>query len=104
MWPAPLASGGLALGEVACGGWDPHLQYSLLIKLASLSGKYDEGCQGKVVKGYLSWTSTRSTLTNCAPVSDRGQKIYAKSVSGNDYCACAEPILDLYFFCNFHGG
>ena len=31
MWLAPLASGGLALGEVTCGGWGPHLQYSFLI-------------------------------------------------------------------------
>ena len=38
MWPAPLTSGGLALEEVTCRGWGPHLQYSLLIKLASLSG------------------------------------------------------------------
>ena len=35
MWPAPLASGGLALGEVTCGGWGPHLQYSFFVKLAS---------------------------------------------------------------------
>ena len=40
MWPAPLTSGGLALEEVTCRGWGPHLQYSFLIKLASLSGKY----------------------------------------------------------------
>ena len=37
MWPTPLTSGGLALGEVTCGGWGPHPQYSFLIKLASLS-------------------------------------------------------------------
>ena len=40
MWPAPLTSGGLALEEVTCRGWGPHLQYPFLIKLASLSGKY----------------------------------------------------------------
>ena len=40
MWPAPLTSGGLALEEITCRGWGPHLQYSFLIKLASLSGKY----------------------------------------------------------------
>ena len=40
MWPAPLTSGGLALEKVTCRGWGPHLQYSSLIKLASLSGKY----------------------------------------------------------------
>ena len=39
MWPAPLTSGGLALEEITCRGWGPHLQYSFLIKLASLSGK-----------------------------------------------------------------
>ena len=39
MWPAPLTSGGLTLEEVTCRGWGPHLQYSFLIKLASLSGK-----------------------------------------------------------------
>ena len=39
MQPAPLTSGGLALEEFTCRGWGPHLQYSLLIKLASLSGK-----------------------------------------------------------------
>ena len=38
MWPAPLTSGGLALEEITCRGWGPHLQYSFLIKLASLSG------------------------------------------------------------------
>ena len=38
MWPTPLTSGGLALEEVTCRGWGPHLQYSFLIKLASLSG------------------------------------------------------------------
>ena len=41
MWPTPLTSGGLALEEVTCKGWGPHLQYSFfklaLIKLASLS-------------------------------------------------------------------
>ena len=37
MQPAPLTSGGLALEEITCGGWGPHLQYSFLIKLASLS-------------------------------------------------------------------
>ena len=42
MQPAPLTSGGLALEEVTCRGWGPHLQYSFLIKLASLSGK----CRG----------------------------------------------------------
>ena len=25
MWPAPLTSGGLALEEVTCRGWGPHL-------------------------------------------------------------------------------
>ena len=40
MPPAPLTSGGLTLEEVTCRGWGPHLQYSFLIKLASLSGKY----------------------------------------------------------------
>ena len=40
MWPAPLTSGGLTLEEITCRGWGPHLQYSFLIKLASLSGKY----------------------------------------------------------------
>ena len=35
MWPAPLASGGLALGEVTCGGWGPQLQYSFFIRLAT---------------------------------------------------------------------
>ena len=40
MQPAPLTSGGLALEEITCRGWGPHLQYSFLIKLASLSGKY----------------------------------------------------------------
>ena len=38
MWPAPLTSGGLALEEVTCRGWGPHP----LIKLASLSGKYEK--------------------------------------------------------------
>ena len=33
MWPAPLTSGGLALEEVTCRGWDPHLQYSFLINI-----------------------------------------------------------------------
>ena len=32
MWPAPLTSGGLALEEVTCRGWGPHLQHSFLIK------------------------------------------------------------------------
>ena len=36
MWPAPLTSGSLALEEITCRGWGPHLQYSFLIKLASL--------------------------------------------------------------------
>ena len=40
MRPAPLTSGGPALEGVTCRGWDPHLQYSFLIKLASLSGKF----------------------------------------------------------------
>ena len=40
MRPAPLTSGGLALEEITCRGWGPHLQYTFLIKLASLSGKY----------------------------------------------------------------
>ena len=31
MQPAPLTSGGLALEEITCGGWGPHLQYSFLI-------------------------------------------------------------------------
>ena len=39
MQPAPLTSGGLTLEEITCRGWGPHLQYSFLIKLASLSGK-----------------------------------------------------------------
>ena len=38
------------------------------------------------------------TLTNRAPMRDRGWKI---RVSGNHYCACAEPILHLYFFAIF---
>ena len=37
VWPSPLTSGGLPLEEVTCRGWGPHLQYSFLIKLASLS-------------------------------------------------------------------
>ena len=28
MQPAPLTSGGLALEEITCRGWGPHLQYS----------------------------------------------------------------------------
>ena len=40
MRPAPLTSEGLTLEEITCRGWGPHLQYSFLIKLASLSGKY----------------------------------------------------------------
>ena len=35
MQPAPLTSGGLALEEVTCRGWGPHLQYSFLIKQPS---------------------------------------------------------------------
>ena len=31
MQPAPLTSGGLALQEITCRGWGPHLQYSFLI-------------------------------------------------------------------------
>ena len=31
MQPAPLTSGGLALEEITCRGWGPHLQYSFLI-------------------------------------------------------------------------
>ena len=38
MQPAPLTSEGPALEEITCRGWGPHLQYSFLIKLASLSG------------------------------------------------------------------
>ena len=37
MQPAPMTSGGLALEEITSKGWGPHLQYSFLIKLASLS-------------------------------------------------------------------
>ena len=37
MQPVPLT---LDLEEITCRGWGPHLQYSFLIKLASLSGKY----------------------------------------------------------------
>ena len=50
MQPAPLTSGGLALEEVTCRGWGPHLQYSFLIKLASLSGKYPAGRPAKEAK------------------------------------------------------
>ena len=40
MQPTSLTIGGLTLEEITCRGWGPHLQYSFLIKLASLSGKY----------------------------------------------------------------
>ena len=40
MRPAPLTSGGLALEEITCRGCGPHLQYSFLIKLASLPGNF----------------------------------------------------------------
>ena len=50
MWPAPLTSGGLALEEVTCRGWGPHLQYSFLIQLASLSESFSfvYGCGEKI--------------------------------------------------------
>ena len=40
MQPAPLTSRGLALEEITCRRWGPHLQYSFLIKLASLSDSF----------------------------------------------------------------
>ena len=46
------------------------------------------------------YRSTQSTLNNGALVSDDGRE---NRVSGNAYCACAKPVLDLYFFGNFHG-
>ena len=45
MRPPPLTSGGLTLEEITCRGWGPHLQYSFLIKLASLCGKFPSNVQ-----------------------------------------------------------
>ena len=36
MQPAPLTSGRLALEEITCRGWGPHLQYSFLINFFCL--------------------------------------------------------------------
>ena len=41
---------------------------------------------------------TEWTLNNGAPASDSGRENW---VSRSDYCACTEPILDLYFFAIF---
>ena len=48
MQPAPLTSGGLALEEVTCRGWGPHLQYSFKMRrlivrtvVQGTDGKYD---------------------------------------------------------------
>ena len=67
MRPAPLTSGGLALEGVTCRGWGPHLQYSFLIKLASLSGKLASLVSG-TSEGPKPWALpthrfTASTLT-----------------------------------------
>ena len=66
MQTAPLTSGGLALEEITCRGWGPHLQYSFLIKLASLSGKYVE-VYSLPPNGLKSWGA--HTLYNCREIS-----------------------------------
>ena len=60
MQPAPLTSGGLALEEITCREWGPHLQYSFLIKLASLSGK-GPSVGGKPGTGADGWLIKRSS-------------------------------------------
>ena len=59
MQPAPLTSGGLTLEEVNCRGWGPHLQYSFLIKLASLSASI--ALQGL----HKTWTGGCSFAPHC---------------------------------------
>ena len=69
MQPAPLTSGGLALEEITCRGWGPHLQYSFLIKLASLSCKYfdNDRCQNnRSLKNW--WLIYIYNLSACTPV------------------------------------
>ena len=110
MRPAPLASGGPAPGEVTCGGWGPHPQYSFLIKLASLSGRDQASLPvgiGALYPVRSSHPPTYAVDTYQLRPSERSwtENLRKIRVSGNDYCACAETILDLYFFAIFmvHG-
>ena len=87
MQPAPLASGGLALGEVACGGWGPHLQYSFLIKLASLSGEWEDIVSP--TRGFAHQPIYSVDPYQHATVIDHGRE---HRVRASDYCACAAVI------------
>ena len=86
MLPAPLTSGGLTLEEITCRGWGPHLQYSFLIKLASLSGKYRVSVKIRILVYPPIYTLDTS---NRATVSDHGRE---HRVRGSAICACAEVI------------
>ena len=90
MWPAPLTSGGLALEEITCRGWGPRLQYSFLIKLASLSfliklaslsGKYGGDEQGPQASSLPHPPSYAVDTYQLRPVTDRGRKISAENLS-----------------------
>ena len=65
MQPAPLTSGGLALEEITCRGWGPHLQYSFLIKLASCQVSLFLATRWFKVVGAHTLNNCRGISRNC---------------------------------------